>query len=432
VSSRIRVRAVAAREWSVWRDLRLRSLADSPDSFGETRAHATSRDEASWIAATAPDRTRIVLIALDGEIAVGTAVGRVNREAEGPQAHLYAMWVAPEARRRGVARALVGAVMRWARMAGARRLVLRVTEPAVAASALYRSMGFAPTGEVEPLRPGSPIESHVLAATLGPLVMGVVNVTPDSFSDGGQFYEPDAAIAHGLSLIAGGADLVDVGGEATNPHAAPVDASEELRRIEPVIRALAGAGVTVSVDTTKAVVAAAAISAGATIVNDVSGGLFDPDMSSILADFDGTYIVGHLRGTCLAEVFATEATVTWREVATELGERLATLPARARAHAWVDPGVGFGKGRDPAGNLALLRHAGDLGRALGCPVVVGPSRKRFVRRIVEAAGGDPTSLEQVDAASIEASLAAVRAGAQVVRVHNVTLLRAVLAVYTRM
>jgi dihydropteroate synthase len=154
----------------------------------------------------------------------------------------------------------------------------------------------------------------------------------------------------------------------------------------------------------------------------------------MLAELDVTYIVGHLRGRSLAEVFSAEAPVGWREVAAELGERLAALPPSVRSRAWVDPGIGFGKGSDPEGNLDLLRHAGDLGRALGCPVVVGPSRKRFLRKIVEGAGpiASPPTLEQIDAASVEASLAAVRSGAHVVRVHNVALLRAALAVYTRM
>jgi dihydropteroate synthase len=264
--------------------------------------------------------------------------------------------------------------------------------------------------------------------------MGIVNVTPDSFSDGGAFFDPQAAVAHGLALVREGADILDVGGEATNPQATPIDAAEELRRILPVIEQLVGqlaeTGVTISVDTTKAEVARAAVHAGAAIVNDVSGGLFDPEMPRVLADLDVTYIAGHLRGTTLAEVFSAEAAreaVGWEAVRDELAERLAALPAATRARAWVDPGIGFGKGSDPEGNLALLRHTGDLGRALGCRVVVGPSRKRFLRRLV---GGEP-DLATLDVASVAACLGAVRTGAHVVRVHNVALLRAALAVYTR-
>jgi dihydropteroate synthase len=430
----IRVRVVEPAESPTWRDLRLRALADSPDAFGETLANASTRDETAWVRFTAPDPTRVVLFAEQAGAPIGMAVGRIAPE-DPHRAHLYAMWVAPEARRSGAGRGLVDAVKRWARLAGASSLFLRVTERAPEAHAMYRTLGFVATGETEPLRDGSSITSYVLAAQLGPLVMGVVNVTPDSFSDGGVFSDPGAAIAHGIALLRDGADLIDVGGEATNPRAKPIDAAEELRRIEPVVRALVATGAQVSVDTTKAVVAKAAIAAGASIINDVSGGLFDPDMAGVLATSSASisYIVGHLRGRSLSEVFSAEAPVSWREVAAELGERLAALPASVRARAWVDPGIGFGKGPDPEGNLELLRHAGDLGRALGRPVVVGPSRKRFLRRIVESVGpiaSEPT-LDQLDAASVEASLAAVRSGARVVRVHNVALLRAALAVYTR-
>jgi dihydropteroate synthase len=272
--------------------------------------------------------------------------------------------------------------------------------------------------------------------------MGVVNVTPDSFSDGGLYLDPDAAISHGLSLLRDGADLLDVGGEATNPRARPIAADEELARVLPVLRGLVAAGATVSIDTTKAEVARAAVAAGATIVNDVSGGLFDPAMAAAVDELGVTYIAGHLRGRTLAEVFAAEAPASWREVAAELGDRLAALSPAARARAWVDPGVGFGKGADPIGNFALLHHAGDLGRALGPgydpgpsgsmtrggrPVVVGPSRKRFLRSMVP---GEVT-LELLDVASAAACVGAAVAGASVLRTHNVALLRAGLTVYTK-
>jgi dihydropteroate synthase len=272
--------------------------------------------------------------------------------------------------------------------------------------------------------------------------MGVVNVTPDSFSDGGQYFEVDAAVAHGLQLLRDGADILDVGGEATNPRARPVTADEELRRALPVVEQLAAAGATVSIDTTKAVVARAAVAAGAQIINDVSGGLFDPDMRDVIGE--AIYIAGHLRGRTLTEVFAAERGkiadglaggaggsspgIDWVTVANELAERLAALPAGARERAWVDPGLGFGKGADPEGNLSLLRHSGDLGARLGRPVVVGPSRKRFVRR---AFGVHDDDIAALDEASVSASLDAIRAGANVVRVHNVALLRAALALYTK-
>ena len=268
------------------------------------------------------------------------------------------------------------------------------------------------------------------------LVMGVVNVTPDSFSDGGKYFEGDKAYEHGMQLWRDGADILDVGGEATNPKATAIDADEECRRVVPVIERLVKSGARVSVDTTKAAVARAAVKAGAKIVNDVSGGLFDTEMAKTIAGLDGvTYIAGHLRGKTIEEVFAKEPVglamlqrpITWREVAAELGERLAQLPAEARQRTWVDPGVGFGKGADPDVNLSLLRDAGELSRAVGCPVVVGPSRKRFLKTLI---GLEPDALT-LDIASVAACLAAVRGGAQVLRVHNVALLRTALAVYTK-
>ena len=250
------------------------------------------------------------------------------------------------------------------------------------------------------------------------LVMGVLNVTPDSFSDGGRYLGADAAVAHGLQLVADGADIVDVGGEATGPRATPVTASHELERVVPVVERLVAAGVAVSIDTTKADVARAAVRAGARYVNDISGGLFDPAIGDAIGD--AVYICGHLRGRSLHDVFGDEsAPVTWTEVADELAQRLAALPTDVRARAWVDPGIGFGKGADPTTNHALIAHAGDLGRRLGHPVVVGPSRKRFLR----AGLTNPTELD-LDRATVAACRDAVRAGAHVVRVHNVALVAA--------
>jgi dihydropteroate synthase len=263
-----------------------------------------------------------------------------------------------------------------------------------------------------------------------PLIMGVVNVTPDSFSDGGAFLAPERAIEYGLALARDGADIVDVGGEATNPRAAPITADAELRRVIPVVEALAAAGLRVSIDTTKSAVAREAIAAGATIVNDVAGGLFDPALPAEVAAAPAvTYILGHLRGASLADVFAAEARApSFAEVLAELEARLAAMPPALAGRTWVDPGLGFGKGADPALNVELLRRAGELRDRLRCPIVVGPSRKRFLRALL---GGSPEPLA-LDAASIAACLGAARAGAQVLRVHNVALLRAALAVYTRM
>jgi dihydropteroate synthase len=259
-----------------------------------------------------------------------------------------------------------------------------------------------------------------------PYLMGVVNVTPDSFSDGGRYVGVDAALAHAEALVAAGADLLDVGGEATNPKAAPVTAAEERARVVPVITAVATRlRVPIAVDTTKAEVARAAVGAGAELVNDVSGGLFDPAMPAALAELGAAYVCSHLRGASIAEVFAAEGAVGPDEVAAELGARLAALDPAVRARTLVDPGLGFGKGADPATNLALIAASGRLAAATGCPVLIGPSRKRFLRRL--------TGLEReadLDAATVGACLAAVRAGAHVLRVHNVSLLRPAVIAYS--
>lgn len=266
-----------------------------------------------------------------------------------------------------------------------------------------------------------------------PYVMGVVNVTPDSFSDGGRFATVDAAVAHAASLVALGADLIDLGGEATNPRAQPVSADEECARVVPAIAALAARGLApISIDTTKAAVAAAAIDAGAEIVNDVAGGRFDPAIFAAAAAGGAIYLCGHLRGASLAEVFAAEAPRSWTEVADDLAARLAAMPAALRARTWIDPGLGFGKGDEPEGNLALCRHAGDLARRLACPVVIGPSRKRFLRRMLDAAYPQPGlwSHAELEAATVGACLASAQAGAHVLRVHDPGLLRAALIVYS--
>jgi dihydropteroate synthase len=277
-----------------------------------------------------------------------------------------------------------------------------------------------------------------------PYVMGVVNVTPDSFSDGGAFLGVDAAVEHGVRMAGEGADLLDVGGEATNPRAIPVSAEEELRRVVPVVERLAARVRTpISVDTTKAAVARAAVAAGAELVNDVSGGLFDPELPRAAAELGAAYICGHLRGRTIAEVFAREAgpPPTPAEVEDELAARLDAVPAALRPRTLVDPGLGFGKGADPAANVGLIRGAGGLGARTGAAVVLGPSRKRFLARLIQrdphdagvappgGAAPDPVTRGRLDAASVGACLAGVAAGANVLRVHDPGLLRAALVVY---
>ncbi len=428
------IREAQPAEWREWRELRLRALADSPDAFGETIADTQAYDEAAWKTHVAARPNKLRLFALrDGRpvgmcvIVIAKARGGGERFGDWRKANLFAMWVAPEARGAGAGKALVSAGLRWARSHAALEVTLRVSDSQQAARRLYERCGFGDTGERSPIRPGSDVVTATLVARLPPLIMGVVNVTPNSFSDGGRYLDPAVAIAHGHQLVADGADILDIGGEATNPRAEPVGADEELRRVLPVIEGLAVTSATISIDTTKGEVARAAVAAGATIINDVSGGLFDPEMACAVADAgDGvTYIAGHLRGRSLPEVFAAEGSVSWQTVADELAARLRDIAPR---RAWIDPGIGFGKGADPEGNVALLGHAGDIASTIGRPILVGPSRKRFLKRLLRVE--HPTE-DVLDAASVLASLAAVRAGAQVVRVHNVTLLRTALTAYNK-
>jgi dihydropteroate synthase len=401
-------------EWPIWRDLRLRALADAPDAFGETLASVQGKD---WPALTAMRPDDVALVALRDDVPAGMCAVHTKPLV----AKIFSMWVAPEARGERVGDELLTHAIAVARIRGVAQVRLNVTDPQVAAQRLYQRHGFVRTGEREPLRADTAVIKETLALDLPPLVMGVVNVTPDSFTDG--YPDPHAAIAHGLELLRAGADILDVGGEATNPKATPVTADEELRRVLPVIRALSPVA-PVSIDTTKAVVATAAREAGATIINDVSGGLFDPAIFDAIGD--ATYIAGHLRGRSLAEVFAAEAPPDWQVVRNELAERISNLSGRT----WVDPGIGFGKGADPETNADLVRHAGDIQAALGKPIVIGASRKRFLRRLagLDVQAPDTNAL---DAVSVLASLAAVRAGARVIRIHNVALLNMHLTAYNK-
>src|SRR5579862_632570 len=245
--------------------------------------------------------------------------------------------------------------------------------------------------------------------------MGIVNVTPDSFSDGGLYAEPHAAVAHGLELAAAGAALLDVGGESTRPGADPVDATEELRRTEPVVRGLvAGAGVAVSIDTTKARVAAAALEAGAAMVNDVTGGTADPDMLRVVADADTMLVVMHMRGT--PRTMTTEARYDdiVREVGDELRARVdAAVAAGVRADAILaDPGIGFAKNADH--NLALLAALPELSERVEVPLLVGASRKSFLGRLL----GD-APVDARDEATLATTVWSFVRGAAVVRVHDV-------------
>lgn len=261
-----------------------------------------------------------------------------------------------------------------------------------------------------------------------PRVMGVVNVTPDSFSDGGRYVEPEAAVAHGRRLLADGADLLDIGGESTRPGATRPLVSEELDRVVPVIRELARDAV-VSVDTMRAEVAEAALEAGATIVNDVSGGLADPRILEVAAHAGAVYVAMHWRAhsTRMAD-FATYDGPggVVGTVAEELAERLEAVLAAGvdPARVVLDPGLGFAKRGEH--NWELLRDL-DPVTALGQPVLVGASRKSFLGRLL-AEGDEPRPVEQREHAHTAVVAHLARQGVWGVRVHDVRAARDAIAV----
>ncbi|MER5887462.1 dihydropteroate synthase [Streptomyces sp. NPDC001941] len=250
-------------------------------------------------------------------------------------------------------------------------------------------------------------------------VMGVVNVTPDSFSDGGRWFDTTAAVKRGLDLVAQGADLVDVGGESTRPGASRVDEDEELRRVVPVVRGLAAEGVTVSVDTMRATVAARAVASGAVLVNDVSGGLADPAMVPAVAAAEVPFVVMHWRGFSQDMNSRAVYDDVVAEVVAELRDRMDAVVAGGvdPARIVLDPGLGFAK-RAPH-DLALVAHLGAL-RALGRPLLVAASRKRFLGHVLAGAeGAAPPPARERDAATAAVSAIAAHEGAWAVRVHEV-------------
>ncbi|MEV4993063.1 dihydropteroate synthase [Streptomyces niveus] len=248
-------------------------------------------------------------------------------------------------------------------------------------------------------------------------VMGVVNVTPDSFSDGGRWFDTTTAVKRGLDLVGEGADLVDVGGESTRPGAPRVDEDEELRRVVPVVRGLASEGVTVSVDTMRASVAEQAVAAGAVLVNDVSGGLADRAMVPAVAAAGVPFVVMHWRGFSQDMNSRALYTDVVAEVVAELRERMDAVIAGGIApeRLVIDPGLGFAKSAEH--DLALLAHLTDL-RALNRPLLVAASRKRFLGHVLAGEGGPPPARER-DAASAAVSAIAAHEGAWAVRVHEV-------------
>lgn len=245
-----------------------------------------------------------------------------------------------------------------------------------------------------------------------PKLMGVVNVTPDSFSDGGLFLDAEAAIEHGLELAEQGAEILDVGGESTRPGALEVSAEEERGRIEPVVAGVAEAGHAVSVDTSKSVVAEAALDAGASIVNDVTALRGDPEIAGLCAERGVSLVLMHMRGDPRTMQIEPRYEDVVDEVKAFLAERIefAVAAGVSEERIWLDPGIGFGKTLEH--NLELLRRLGEL-RELGRPLVVGTSRKSFIGKIDGSEVGDRLG------GTIASSVLAATEGADVLRVHDV-------------
>ena len=252
------------------------------------------------------------------------------------------------------------------------------------------------------------------------LVMGVLNVTPDSFSDGGRFANEDAAVARAEAMVAEGAQMIDVGGESTRPGSQPVAADEQIRRVVPVIRRIAQLPVTISIDTTRAAVAEAALEAGAAVVNDISAGRDDPAMLPLVARRRCPVILMHMQGTPATMQAAPTYSDVVLEVAGFLIERTAAAVAAGveRERVLIDPGIGFGKAQEH--NLALLRRQRELIDAVGRPAVIGTSRKGFIGRIT---GVDEPSRRLFGTAATVAWAVANRAA--VVRVHDVEAMKQV-------
>ncbi|MBL8088023.1 MAG: dihydropteroate synthase [Chthonomonas sp.] len=250
-----------------------------------------------------------------------------------------------------------------------------------------------------------------------PAIMGILNVTPDSFSDGGLYQSRQAAIAHALSMRDQGADVIDIGGESTRPGAAPVEAEVEIARTIPVVTELANRGIPVSIDTSKAAVAKAAIEAGAHIVNDVTA-LSDPAMAELCNLSGCTVCLMHMQGTPRTMQLAPAYQDVVAEVLTFLLQRARRL-ALPKEQIWIDPGIGFGKTTEQ--NLALIR-ATDVFVASGYPVLVGISRKSFLGRIL-GTETEPAPLEERLEGSLVLAAQAQLAGARILRVHDVAATR---------
>jgi dihydropteroate synthase len=271
------------------------------------------------------------------------------------------------------------------------------------------------------------LRTRQMVLGIRPLVMGIVNVTPDSFSDGGEFFDPAAAIARGLELAAAGADLLDVGGESTRPYSQPVAADEELRRVMPVIDALcAQADLPVSIDTSKVVVARAAVAAGAEIINDITALTGDPAMVDVALESGAAVVAMHMQGTPQTMQDAPRYEDVVAEVRGFLGERRDALIAAGirRERIALDPGIGFGKTH--AHNLALVANGWQL-HDLGCPLLVGHSRKGFIAKVLGQKSSETRQMSPAGTIGVACALATQ--GVQILRVHDVAAVREALLLF---
>jgi len=267
------------------------------------------------------------------------------------------------------------------------------------------------------------LKTRTLALLKRPLLMGIVNVTPDSFSDGGKFFDPAAAVEHALQLAADGADILDIGGESTRPYSTAVDVADELRRVLPVIEKVAHRVlITVSIDTSKAAVAREALAAGAEIINDVTGLSGDPSMAEVAAESGAAVCAMHMQGTPRT----MQDNPTYDDVVQEILEYLKgrrdalTSVGIAADRIALDPGIGFGKSHQH--NLTLLAHC-ERFHELGCPLLVGPSQKGFIAKLIGDKQADRTP------GTIGVALSLASQGVQIIRVHNVAAVRQGLLLY---
>jgi dihydropteroate synthase len=274
--------------------------------------------------------------------------------------------------------------------------------------------------EEAPARPWH-VRGRILLPQAIPLLMGILNVTPDSFSDGGKFLDHSRALARARDMIAEGCAIIDIGGESTRPGAQPVDADEELRRVLPVIEKLAAeTGAVISIDTTKARVAREALSAGASIVNDISGLTFDPEMAAACAEFSSGVICMHIQGTPQTMQNAPTYTNVVEEVAGWLERRVAELTRGGivRESLAIDPGIGFGKSAEH--NVQILSNIARF-QQLELPICVGHSRKRFLQKVLGRTAEHPVDERLFGTVGIAVGLAL--AGVEVLRIHDVAAVR---------